>query len=589
MPLAPAYAPRIAKVLPTHGCTLTALHIAGLTPNEMEALATKEIDLFRHVLARAEAKVLGVQESGLATLLRSTIKDIKPKLGSTKIDEQSIVLPYFMRTQRSYINANYFTIEGGAATPGAGTGNIPAHAWDLTLNLGSSWLKSDIEEINRYFLPGNHLYVSTWDTAVAKNAIDIDFTILGSVNADAGGVRKAKVTVVSNYTAAAFAALSADQQSALNCTFGVAQTGVNSVSNREAWCYTQPANLSKKIIVNWPQTVRFARIIDSEHERILKAILSGKVNEFQRGFVHTDIADQNKQQTMLEEDALLRTAFYGQRINENQTVEGYTLLPTIADPAQPDCPLEYKANALGFLTQLTDAQRVIDMNGSPLDLDLLFSKLYELKRHREADGGKVSVIDVMTDRWTAGILYSAMSRYYKAKYGVETVRYAKIGEKITHEGQVLWNYNIYDIEDHGVQMAVYHDQFFDDYISAFPATVGAGVDFKARARMLWMLDWSDITLGVGKTMSVKRKSPDPETSDLYRCVMTARTQEFNLRSQQICPMIDRPHRHLIIRNFSSDCPTVKVTVCNPAPSSSNLNQATIQTYDLDGPTAAALG
>jgi hypothetical protein len=536
----------------------------------MEALSNKEIDLARVIMNAAEAKVLGVQESGFATFLRSNITNIKSALGTQKIGEQSIILPYIQRPQRSHVNANYFGIEAGTVNPYAGTTNggiaYPASAWDLTLNLGNSWLKTDLENIERHFLPGNTLIVLTWDDSSAKNAKTLVFKIVTAINADSGGVSKAIVTVEPNVAPSTWAGYNSGEKAAYQPTFGVAQTGANSVSDRESWCYNPPVNLSKKIIVNWLQTTRFSRCIDEQYKKILDAIMTGKINAFMQGFQYNNIAEQNKQMTMFEENAWMNSVFYGQRISDKQTVEGYQDLDAIGDVLAPNCPLEYKANALGFFTILSDCQRVIDMNGAPLDLDYIFEQLYYLKRYREADGDKISVIDSLTDRWTAGKIDDVMAKYYKDRKGWDTIRYAKIGEKITHDGVVLFNYNMYDIPDAGVQWAVFHDSFFDDHVSAFNTTVG-GEDFRSRGRMLWFLDFSDMKIGVAGTKSVKRTDPDAKTRSEYKCVITPNVQEYNLRSTKWTPMLDRPHRHLIIYNFSGECPNISAlgcTVPNPA-------------------------
>ena len=555
--LAPACLPRLVPVSSACGCTLTATSIKGMTPAELEGLAFKEIDLARVIMNAAEAKVLGVQENGLATFLRSTIKDIKPKLNTTKIDEQSIILPYIQRLQRSYINSNYFTIEDGEAHPTAGVGAIPESAWNLLLNLGSSWLKSDLLQIERYFRPGNTLIVLTWDDTTEKNAKTLVFTIVSAVNADDGGVSKATVTVQPNITDAGFLLLAdnAAGRGRYRPTFGVAQTGANDITDRESWCYEPPADLSRKILVNWIETTRTSRCVDETYLKVLDAIMKGKVNAYQQGFVWSPLAEQNKRKAMLEENDWMRSVFFGQAINEHQTPDNYELLPTVTDVLDTNCPLEYKARALGFFQILTDCNRVVDLNGGALDLDYIFQQLYYLMRNRQADGDKISVIDSLTDRWTAAKIYDAMSRYYKVRYGVDTIRYVKIGEKITHDGIIMFNYNLYDIPEVGIQWAVFHDPFFDDHLAAFPATVG-GEDFKARGRNLWFLDFSDMTIGIGKTMSVRRKSPDAATNALYNCVITPNTKEYNLRSQKWTAMLDRPQRHLIIHNFSSACPTV---------------------------------
>jgi hypothetical protein len=152
-----------------------------------------------------------------------------------------------------------------------------------------------------------------------------------------------------------------------------------------------------------------------------------------------------------------------------------------------------------------------------------------------------------------------MNNYYKAKYGWDTVRNADINQKIEHNGIMLFNYNKYDIPEVGVQLAVFHDQYFDDLISATPKSDGTNNDFQSRSRALWMLDWSDIKVGIAGTNSVTRRNPSPEVMDAYRCRMNAVIKEYSLRSTTWTTMLDRPERHLIIQNFSSDNPTVTTT------------------------------
>lgn len=550
MALAPSCLPRIIKVDSSCGCSLTNASIRGFTPGEMESMANKEVDLARIIANAAEAKALGVQERGLATLLRSSVKDIKPALQEKKIDEQSIILPYIQRRQRSIINANFFAIEAGTATPGAGTGNIPASAFNVTVNLGSSVFKTMLESIERYFLPGTALNVLTWASDTVKTSRSLQFTVLSAANAGTNAV----VTVVPNVSAAAWAAMTAPQKLVHQPTFGLVQTGANNVNNRESWCYNQPSDLSIKLLVNWIQTSRESRCVTDSYKKTLDLIMQGKVNEFMRTFKYMPLAEQNKRQSQLSDDAWMRSVWYNQRYNELQEPETYDQLPGVTDAMDPGCTQEYKANALGIETILRDCGRVVDWNAAAPNLDYVFEQLSLLKRYRESDGDSISVIDCMTDRYTAARVLDIMTKYYKAKFGVDTVRYAKIGEKITHEGTVLFNYNIYDLPDIGVQLAVFHDQFFDDQLAAFPATAGAATDFKSRGRNLWFMDWSDVSIGVGETKSVVRKNPDAATADQYKCVITPNQTEYNLRSWKWTTMLDRPQRHMLIGNFSDATP-----------------------------------
>jgi len=558
------FLPRIVQVDSSTGCTLTNASIKGMTPAEFEALGNKEIDLARVIASAAEAKIFGVQEKGLLTLLRSSITNIKPLLNETKVETQSLILPYIQRRQRSYINSNYFAGSGGQASPTAGQNGEHPGSWQVTVDVGDSPWATDIKLINRYFLPGSTIIVSSWNTST-KATKDIVYKVTDAVDATDSSGTKATLTLEPNITAGGYQGLS--DTSAYEFEVGVVQTGANSVNDYEEWCYNQPADLSQQLIVNWLQTTRESRIVDDQYKATLESIMSGKVNPFLQNFVYQPIAEQNKRASQLSDEAWMRSVWYGQRINENQTPETYMNLPAVTDPEGTragsagfgsDCVLEYKSNALGIHTQLKDANRIVDRQGAALDLDYLFQQLYYLKRNREADGDSISVIDVMTDRITANNIFTVMNDYYKSKYGWEVTRNVAINEKVTHDGIMLFQYNKYDIPEVGVQLAVFHDQYFDDLISATPTSDGTNNDFQSRSRALWLLDWSDIRVGVAGTNSVTRKNPAPEVMDAYRCRMSAVIKEYSLRSTTWTTMMDRPQRHLIIQNFSDANPTVTV-------------------------------
>ncbi len=607
--------PNLINVDSSCGCTLTRASITGLTPDTFEQLAMVETDLARVIANAAEAKILGVQEKGLCTLLRSSLKDIKPALSSQKVDEQSIILPYIQRRQRSYQNSNYFSIlgcAGGAGTTeGAlatnvslGTGGqapvsnwtgsqltvgtdgattshsliIDSQAWGEDLSVGGSTVKNTFRggpsSPDRYFLPGMSLIVYTVDGGDVK-VLDLeieDSAPITGTGADAiatwGG--KALVQVKERTTT-----------SIGNIQGGFCQIGTNNVSDWEDWCRNQPADFNQRIIVNWLQTSRETRCVDQVYKDTLSKVLDGSVNPYASGFKYLPLAEQNKIAAGNSENAWLRSTFYGQAISDSQTVETYSSLPEVYDPesgtsfgaypgGQPtggeDCVMEYKANAIGIYTQLVEASRVVDMQGGQLDLDALFQLLYYLKRFRESDGDNIDTIDCMTDRYTADNLMVAFSRYYQAKYGAAVTRFVDQGKKLTFDNQVMFNYNVYDIPEIGLQLAVFHDQFFDDHLSSAKQSGGnivgsagtaiTAAEKAALGRHLWMLDWSDINVGIAGTNSVTRKHPNVEAQELYKCRMEANVKEYQLKSTRWTTMLDRPQRHLIVRNFNDTLPTV---------------------------------
>jgi hypothetical protein len=318
-------------------------------------------------------------------LLTSKVKNIKDELTIQKISQQSIVQPFILRQQRSFINANYFNIVTGQPTPGAGVGSIPLSAQNITVDLGPSWLKSDLQNIERYFVPGSTIIIQSWDNVANKTARTLVFTIISAVNADSGGQERATITMYPNVPAATWAGYNGAQRMVYMPTFGIAQTGANSISDYESYCPQQPSDLSNKLIENWLQTTRESYCRESSYEEILDKILKGDVNDYLKAFKWQSIQDQQKYQAARYRREFYNTVFFGQAIDiVNQTTANWRNLPQVYDVANGSCPLAFKASTLGIFTQLSNCNRVVDMAGAKLNLDYIFQQLYYLRRNREA-------------------------------------------------------------------------------------------------------------------------------------------------------------------------------------------------------------
>jgi hypothetical protein len=180
----------------------------------------------------------------------------------------------------------------------------------------------------------------------------------------------------------------------------------------------------------------------------------------------------------------------------------------------------------------------------------------------------------MTDRFTYNKLFEVFNKYYTARYGWGIDRNAQINQQITHNGILLFNYSMYDLPEVGCQLAVFHDPYFDDLINqgaslfgtdgptgsdkvigidgAKTSTAVAGATNYAKVmRTMWFIDWSDVKIGIAGTNAVTRKSPNPETNELYNCRMAHKETEYSLRSTKWTTMMDVPARHLIIENFDA--------------------------------------
>ena len=587
---------RIIKVDDSTGCTLTNASIKGLTPAEFEALSNKEIDLARVIASSAEAKMLGVKQRGLVDLLNSSITNIKPLINKVNVAEQSIILPYIQRRQRSVINSGYFAIESGTAAVSGTSAYASGYSYDgsdwvVEVNLGASDWASPIDRIDRYFLPGGYVIVNHWD-ATSKEPIEVQFKIVGSVDSTATGsnqVAKAKVTLRptgagisgAGYGSTATWTPGSTLLNQYTPEYGLVQTIANNVNDFEEWCQNQPTDLSVRLIVNWLQTTRESRTVDQAYKETLQKIMNGEVNHYMKSMVYQPLAEQNKIASQASQDQWLRSTWFNQPINDKQTPETYMQLPAVTDPEDPSCTLEYKSNALGIKALLAESNRVKSKGGLAYTLEDLQSDIYYLKRNREQDGSSISVIDVMTDRFTYNKLFEVFNKYYTARYGWGLDRNAQINQQITHNGILLFNYSMYDLPEVGCQLAVFHDPYFDDLInqgsmlfngagfagadgdesilkdgsrsgSKVFGTAGLSAEYAKVMRAMWFIDWSDVKIGIAGTNAVSRKWPKPEVMSEYKCRMAHKETEYSLRSTKWTTMMDVPARHLIVENFDAN-------------------------------------
>lgn len=550
---------RIVNVMDGCGGTLTAASITALTPTALEAYDKIEHNKARLITEAAEARTIGVIPKTMNELLMSRISEIdKGSLQKSALPNmQSIILPYSYRTRRANIGSAVFNIASGEAHASAGStvsGVVyPTSAWEVIVNTGPSPWASSLTDLHRYFLPGEFVYVEGIVTGTGARRV----TPLKIVTASTtSGVTK--VTFAANRTAAWWTASTSDEKAVYQPEHGVVSIGGNAVADYESWCYNQPSELSKSLIVDWHQTSRYTQCSNDEYEKTLSALLDGEVNEVEKSFNWLSLAEQNKQQRKLYEDKWANDIFFGSIIDETQSnPNNYATLPPVVDPEDATV-YGYKARAKGLRTLLAEESRVIDLAGGPLDLDVIFANCYEVMRNRKVSGDSVEVIDWMTDKDTALVLHQALVKYQKDMMGHtvtsnSNVESGKVIDQTT--GLIRYRYNRYQLIGQGYDIAIFVDEFFTDRVLNFGTGAGGAqgsVNFRNSGRAIWMIDWSDFKLGVGATNSVKREYKGKitaEANSLWSCVIAMNTKHYDLRSVTWTTQIGDAARHTMLENF----------------------------------------
>tara|TARA_R100001129_G_scaffold66428_2_gene45387 strand:- start:1370 stop:3235 length:1866 start_codon:yes stop_codon:yes gene_type:complete len=586
-------------------CSLTRASIKAFTKNDFEAQGFREVGMDRIIAQTAEARMAGAAERTLTDLLLSRHVALNEGRSS---GSQSVIAPYTLVPRRNAINVNYFTITAGRNTYNSGTaatlesghnagstsGNpggayFPSSTFRIKVSAGSdpelisgessttiNFNKSQIKDFHKYFHAGQYLLVETQADNMAtisgkgsggttKTSVALQLKVLHVV-ADTA------TTAILTVAPSDYAAISAtdetnrgwgsqSNQNAYQVEKGMGMILSNSTSDYEKFCEQGPATNDLSLIEYWAQTTRVTHKYNEEYIKALQAPLT---SEYYKKFRQLPLAQQRRIQEKQAEQAFYNTVFYGQQISNQQTVEDYTKLPVVSDPVNADgCSstptLEYKANTLGIRTQLNSCGNIYDQAGSALNLDVLFETCYALKRERENDGAQVDTIDLMTDRFTASRIRDLMIKYYKSKYSADINMFIQGRQKLVDSvtNKVMYEYNVYDLPDQGVSMAVFTDPYFDDVIGAAPALGPSGSTNKHRARRLWLVDWSDIAINVIKTASAKRQTNVAD--DAYNCIIQPNVTHYQLNSKTFEVRVGNTNRHAILENFSDASPSVSVT------------------------------
>lgn len=563
-----------------HGCTsLTAANISALTPSVLEGYGKTEHNKARVIAEAVEARTIGVIPKTMHEILFSRITEIgKDALSTSKVPGmQSVILPYSYRNRKTNIGAAVFAISSGVVSPLAGTttGGItyPTSAWNIVVTTGPSPWASDLENLHRYFLPGEFIYVEGIVVGTGARRVTPLKVVTASTNSGT-----TTVTVAANRTASWWSGATSDEKAVYQPTFGVVSIGTNAIHDYESWCHNQPSEYSRSLIVDWHQDSRYTQCYNDVYEETLKNILEGGVNEVEKNYQWLSLKEQNAQQRKIFEDKWANDIFFGEIIDETQlNPNNYTTLPPVVDP-EDGTVYGYKARAKGLRTLLAEESRVIDLAGGPLDLDLLFAQCYEVMRNRKVSGDNVEVIDWMTDKDTALVLHQALVKYHKDMLGHTTVSNSNVesGKVIDQTtGLVRFKYNRYQLIGQGFDIAIFVDEFFTDRVLNFGTGTGGAqgsVNFRNSGRSIWAIDWSDFNIGVAGTSSVKREYKGKitaEANSLWSCVIAMNTKHYDLRRTTWCTQIGDAKRHLMIENFNiTQAPTFTLNPTAPGYSSS---------------------
>lgn len=600
--------------------SLTRANITGWNKSDIESIMFRESGLDKVIAQTKEARMAGSRQRTLTDLLLSRHTPLKVGGG---VNTQSVIQPFRLVPRRNRVNPGYFRVATGvsllnfAAQGGSAGSNYTftgifngtttlnaavAACWVLTVNNGSldadssPFAKSPnnvLKNPEKYFLPRHSLTAEFVDPSGNKQTVQLRIVDAASGTTGSLDTNSAYVLVIPNRTfkgdatipsgvltpngstpsqvTGAFGQLSISvngwwetastaAKATYNPSTGIVKIGANAVSDFQQYAAALPGYNEYGLIEYWRQTHRWVHKYNDEYVRALEAATT---SDGLKKFRLLPLAKLRAQQEKFMEDFFYETCFYGDQENENQTTANWFSLPQVQDPAwaasgeSGTLALEYLSRTIGIRTQIAACGNVYDQQQAPLDLDALFEAGYYVKREREGEANvEVSEIDIMTDlRFTRPLLRQIMTRYYKQKYGIDNVSmFMKSGEKITFNGSVMFEHDSYELPDYGYTLNVFSDQYFDDKVAQFQTGQKSG------GRAIWMLDWSDVNVGVIKSMSVPRTNNLAD--NVYKYVIQQNVQHVLLNSRTFEVAVGNTNRHRLIENYSDACAKITVPGCD---------------------------
>ena len=443
------------------------------------------------------AKVQGVRQNGLYDFFWANARVISPKkVRAFENAGRWEYTPFFNISRKRHVNNNYWKVTLAEATNGGW-----AQTDDLDVTVESL---SSIPIDARWFPVGMRLYVSgkhagTGSPASGDVVYHLAFTVktVGSIVGNT-----IALTLVPNNAYSVYASKSATLQEkakvplvANGTVLGVLSRGVPNVSDYEKWCAQIPGLNNEQLTPCWLETTRRSLCEDSEVEAYLKALRD--TNTWFRKFGDVSTVDLNRQ---IEEDFQrnqVNSWFFNKAYSDKQTINDYMDLPQITVPsttglllgAEGKC-VGRKANAIGWYEQLSECDRVYDMQAESLDIRKFMNGLYHLKRAREGAGIPSDTIELIGPSFymkqlAFGIVQALADEIGSDYFRITQALNTKGGSEV---GPFGFRFHQFDLNYPQVNLRLMAHEFFDDLIAAHVAASGSGA--ASVGRQIWLPDWS---------------------------------------------------------------------------------------------------
>lgn len=539
--------------------TVTQCNAKPVTQDELQSLYMKSGDfrvmdaLFKHDM---EIKMCEAVQNGLYDFFMANRIVVNKNIQTRRLSAGVLeIAPFVLARQFSPVNNQYWKFTGGTTS---GT------TYDYKVTVSS--------------VTNIPIDVASFPSRVA-NSIGIRVLMHGK---SAGGSVVEKMYEVGtatdngNGTATlelidknAGTQLDADKVAAFASGVGLLRRGTPNVNSYEKWCQESPSYLNWKNVPFWVETTRDSLCWSELYQKWKKLVLEG--NMLYEEFFNLDETQKNKQLGKDFQDRLTYQIFWGKGL-QYQTADAYDQLDDISSYDGSAFGLGVdggrcvgkRASIVGIYEQMAQCQRIADLQGAQLNLPALFTEFYNMMRVRKGSGRQNAYeFDCFTDSVTAEKINQAMMKYYSDKSNntfrtTLDVTGSSPGQTFSQTKKANFGFYFrgYPLSfPQGVTFNVIWHEFFDDYVAAGTAAMGASDN---TTRVLWVLDSAGIYPGI--VSSARKVMPTGDLQKLsainpnFACVMKVATREQTLMETTLTVIVECPKGNLILENFSSAVP-----------------------------------
>ena len=546
-------APSIRTNISECGSVTLCANVKPETSADLETIYTKdgEYRILEHLfMSHFQIKACGAVQHSMRDFFIANAKITRK--GELKFDQNDRALtkvaPFIMAEQKKPINNVYWRL----ANIGTSGSNLTGHAYS------GSGIPADV----RSFPVGCQMFLNT--ISAGGSSVPTQYTVLTATISN-DGTYVALVLTPQNSgslfptTAQVPATIASDMAGKV----GVLNRGVINIGKTESYCEDEPAYRNDALVPFWIQHTRWTSCSSELYNEWLALVLDN--NPLYRERIYISETERMRQKGEAFEQRLFDTLWYQGAINDKQNLVEYNQLPQISNfLSDTGLGVEggrcygFKANAIGWLTQLRECNRWYDAQGAALNIYSIFDAIYNMRRVRAGIGSAAQTkFDVFMDAQTAEQFDKAMIGYYglvfggKDRYNVNIDANSKQGTNEEY-GIQFTSYKLRG-KNAGVTLNVISDWAFDDKISEYSA---AGIESGGRTMMF--LDMTGMYMKVIESNKVTNHTGDLKAlaavDASYGCVEETYTRDTVLNGLTFTAVLECPQADLVIDNFSSAIP-----------------------------------